>query len=326
MSEITPQPAYYPDDEIDLRELFSTLWRDRWIIILTTLVFAAAGIGYALYKPDIYQSSVLVAPAQEEGGGLSGLASQFGGIASLAGIDLGGGGSNQIVIAKEVLQSRAFLSDFFHRHNLAVPLMAVRGWNEESDSWVFDRDKYNPSIGEWLQDSDGETHKPTDWEMVEAFREDHFSVSEAKDTGLITVSVKHYSPSVAKQWAESLVQDLNERMRKQDVEEAEARIAYLEEKLNETNIAGMQQVFYQLIENETRTVMLANAQKEFVFKTVDPAVVAEEKAEPKRALICIIATLLGGMLGVFMVFIRAFIGNSPNSDSSTQEADNTVVQ
>ena len=96
-------------------------------------------------------------------------------------------------------------------------------------------------------------------------------------------------------------------MREQDVKEAEARIAYLEGKLQETNIAGMQQVFYQLIESETRTVMLANAQDEYIFKTVDPAVVPQEKSEPKRALIAIVATMLGGMLGVFAVFVIAFI-------------------
>ncbi|HBC34395.1 MAG TPA: LPS O-antigen length regulator, partial [Marinobacter adhaerens] len=67
MNETIPQQTYYPDDEIDLRELFATLWRGKWIIVLTTVVFAAMGVGYALYKPNIYQSSVLVAPAQEEG-------------------------------------------------------------------------------------------------------------------------------------------------------------------------------------------------------------------------------------------------------------------
>ncbi|WP_203300253.1 Wzz/FepE/Etk N-terminal domain-containing protein [Marinobacter sediminum] len=325
MSENVTQQTYYPDDEIDLRELFSTVWRGKWIIILATFIFAAAGVGFALYKPNIYQSSVLIAPAQEEGGGLGGLASQFGGLASLAGINLGGGSSNKTVIAKEVLQSRAFLTNFFHRHDLEVPLMALDGWNEKSGEWDYDQDKYNPETSEWLLDSDGESYKPTDWEMVETFREDHFSVSEAKETGMITVSVKHYSPVLAKQWAEKLVQDLNEHMRKQDVEEAEARIAYLEEKLDETNVAGMQQVFYQLIENETRTVMLANAQKEYVFKTIDPAVIAEEKAEPKRALICVIATLLGGMFGVFIVFIRAFIGSGPDKVLSGHEVSDAAV-
>lgn len=301
----TDQP-HYSDDEIDLRELFVTLWRGKWIIILFTLAFAAAGVFYALSKPNIYQASVLLAPAQDEGGA-GGLSGQLGGLASLAGISLGGGGANKTVMAKQVLQSRAFLTDFIHRNNLSVPLMATEGWNMEGQQWVINREVYNPKTGEWLQDDDGKTHKPTDWDMVRKFKESHLSVSDDQETGMVTLNVKSQSPPVAKEWAENLVHDINEHMRQQDVKDAEARIAYLEDKLSETNIAGMQQVFYQLIESETRTVMLANAQDEYIFKTVDPAVVPQEKSEPKRALIAIVATMLGGMLGVFAVFVRAFI-------------------
>src|SRR5690606_4950259 len=102
----------------------------KWLIIAFTIAFAAAGVAYALYKPNIYQSSVLLAPANEEGGA-AGLSGQLGGLASLAGISLGSGGSNQTVIAKEVLQSRAFLADFIHRHNLEVPLIATEAWDNQ---------------------------------------------------------------------------------------------------------------------------------------------------------------------------------------------------
>lgn len=295
-----------PDDEIDLRELFATLWAGKWLIIAVTLVFAVAGVAYALYKPNIYQASVLLAPASEEGG-IGGLSGQLGGLASLAGISLGSGDSSQTVIAKEILQSRAFLADFIRRHNLEVPLMGTAGWNPASGTWVYDRDVYNPETGEWQQDENGESLKPTNWDLVKTFRENHLSVSENNENGMVTVSVKSQSPPASQQWAEWLVADINEHMRREDIAEAEARIAYLEDKLNDTSIAGMQQVFYQLIESETRTVMLANAQQEYVFETVDPAVIPQEKTSPKRALICILATMLGGMVGVFVVFIRAFI-------------------
>lgn len=295
-----------PEDEIDLRELFATLWRGKWIIILFTIAFAVAGVFYALSKPNIFQANVLLAPAQEEGG-VGGLGGQLGGLASLAGISLGGGGSNQTVIAKEVLQSRAFLTDFIHRHGLMIPLMATEAWDMESGKWVIDREVYNPDTREWLRGEDGKILKPTNWDMVKKFREEHLSLSSNEETGMVTLNIKSQAPPVAKEWAEKLVHDINEHMREQDVKEAEARVAYLEEKLSETNIAGMQQVFYQLIESETRTVMLANAQTEYIFKTVDPAVVPQEKSEPKRALIAIVATILGGMLGVFSVFVRAFI-------------------
>lgn len=84
----------------------------------------------------------------------------------------------------------------------------------------------------------------------------------------------------------------------------------------------MQQVFYQLIESETRTVMLANAQREYVFKTIDPAVVPQEKSAPKRALIAVLATMLGGILGVFVVLIRAFIRNGKQDDIPQLSASN----
>ena len=319
--ERLPEPSevgHYPDDEIDLRQLFTTLWRGKWIIIATTILFAVAGVFFALSKPNIYQASVLLAPAQDEGG-VSGISGQLGGLANLAGINLGGGGSNQTIMAKEVLQSRAFLTDFIHRHNLIIPLMATEAWDMENEKWEINREVYNPDTDEWLTNEEGESLKPTDWDMVKKFRENHLNLSSNEETGMVTLNIKNQSPPVAKQWAEWLVNDINEHMREQDVQEAEARITYLEEKLSETNIAGMQQVFYQLIESETRTVMLANAQNEYVFKTVDPAVVPQEKSEPKRALIAILAVMLGGMLGVFIVFVRAFIRSGKKETTEENE-------
>jgi uncharacterized protein involved in exopolysaccharide biosynthesis len=66
----------------------------------------------------------------------------------------------------------------------------------------------------------------------------------------------------------------------------------------------MQSAFYQIVEEQTKSLMLAEVQEEFIFKVVDPAVVPELKAGPKRALICVLGTLLGGMLGVAIVLVR----------------------
>jgi uncharacterized protein involved in exopolysaccharide biosynthesis len=60
----------------------------------------------------------------------------------------------------------------------------------------------------------------------------------------------------------------------------------------------MEPVPYQLIESETLTAVLANAKNEYIFKTVDPEVVPQEKSGPKRSLVAIVATMLGAILGV----------------------------
>ncbi|MBF4259590.1 GNVR domain-containing protein, partial [Vibrio anguillarum] len=131
-----------------------------------------------------------------------------------------------------------------------------------------------------------------------------FSVSEAKDNGLVKVSITHLSPLIAQQWVELLVKDLNDWIKNEKLTETRQNISYLEQQLEKTKLVDMQSVFYQLIEEQMKSLMLAEVKDEFAFKTIDPAVVPEEKAGPKRALICVLATLLGGMLGIAIVLVR----------------------
>ncbi|WP_421848391.1 Wzz/FepE/Etk N-terminal domain-containing protein [Marinomonas sp.] len=53
MTEV--RPPY--DDEIDLFELFETLWRGKWKIITTTFVAALVGITFSFVQPNSYQVS-----------------------------------------------------------------------------------------------------------------------------------------------------------------------------------------------------------------------------------------------------------------------------
>ncbi|TVP51820.1 MAG: LPS O-antigen length regulator, partial [Halomonadaceae bacterium] len=79
-------------EEVDLAALFQALWDGKWWIISTTLVAALVAVLYALWLPDKYTASALVAPVSEGvGGGLSAMASQYGGLATLAGVNMGAG-------------------------------------------------------------------------------------------------------------------------------------------------------------------------------------------------------------------------------------------
>ncbi|MDX1694230.1 MAG: Wzz/FepE/Etk N-terminal domain-containing protein [Ketobacteraceae bacterium] len=307
----SPEP-YYQDGEIDLRELFCIIWAGKWVIILMTFAFAVGGVTYALQKPDIYQASALLAPTEEDS--RPKLGGQLQGLANLAGVNLGAEGSRKTVIAKEVLQSRAFLSDFIRRHGLAVPLLGTAGWDMRENEWIYNTEIFDPDTSKWKVDDSEHSLKPTDWDLVNKFRNEHLTVSENEENGMVTVSVVSQSPVAAKQWVDWIIHDINEHMRNQHIEEAEARIQYLKKKLTETDIAGMQKVFYQLIESETRAVMLASVRQEYVFRTIDPAVVPQEKSGPKRGFIAMVSTMLGFMLGVFVLLIRAVLRKSDQGD------------
>ena len=56
--------------------------------------------------------------------------------------------------------------------------------------------------------------------------------------------------------------------------------------------------------------MVAEASPEYAFVAVSPSMVTEEKSQPERAFICIIGTLLGGVLSVLLVLVMHYTRKS----------------
>ena len=80
------------EDEIDLIGLIQKVWKSRKSITLFTLIFLVIGILAALFASKEYTASTIMIPQTSDnkaGGGLSGLA-------AMAGISLGGGGSDAV--------------------------------------------------------------------------------------------------------------------------------------------------------------------------------------------------------------------------------------
>lgn len=303
--QLNQQPQQVADDEIDLRELLSAIWQGKWIIIATTFLFSIASVFYALSLPDIYKSEVTLAPVSEESG--LKIPGQLGGLAALAGVNLGGmGGGDKTGLALEILKSRDFIGRFIEQNDLYLPIMAAKGWSRSEDKLLWDPKVYNEQTQQWVRKVKVPFQaKPSTLETIEEFKK-LFSVNNDKTSGMVKLSVEHYSPYLAKSWADSLVKAINEEMRTRELTEAERSIAYLNQQIAQTNLADVRTMLFSLIEEQTKTLMLANVRDEYVFKTVDPAVVAERKAKPARALMCVLAAMLGGILSVLVVLTRYF--------------------
>ena len=238
---------------------------------------------------------------------MSALMQQYGGLASLAGVSLPGGEeASRAQLGMALMTSRGFIGDFVERRAILAELMAVDSWDLRTDQVSYDPELYDPTTGEWVREVEAPFEpEPSLLEAHEAFKE-ILSVSQDKQTGYVTVSIDHKSPTLAAQWVNWLIEDVNSAVKAQDVAEAEKSIEYLREQVTNTSLADLQAVFFDLIQSQTETVMLAEVRQEYVFKTIDPAVAPEEKSKPSRALICVLGTLLGGMLGVVIVLIRRY--------------------
>jgi LPS O-antigen subunit length determinant protein (WzzB/FepE family) len=202
--------------------------------------------------------------------------------------------------------SRSFIEEFVRQNDLAVEVFAAQGWDRDSNQLKVDGSLFNTETNQWVREPPpGKQAEPSGWELYGAFK-GMLSVAEDKKTGMVTVSVEYYSPEIAKQWVDKVVAAINTHMQSRKLERVNRNITYLEKQVEKTAIADMKEVFYTIIEEQIKSKMLAKASPEYAFVTVSPAMVPEEKTQPKRALICILGTLLGGMLSVLLVLVRHY--------------------
>ena len=299
------------DDEIDLRELFGVLWAGSRKIIAITVVFAVVSVTYALLIPNQYKATALLAPAQSDSSDLSGALGQLGGLASLAGVDIGGGKSSEAQMAQEIMKSWSFIEDFIVDNDLAVELCAVQGWSKESNELLINDGVYDTENKQWFKKNNecGVTGPPSSWILFETFSE-RLVVSENKKTGLVSVSIEYYSPQIAKQWLDMYVAAINAYMQQRQVKKVTNNINYLQDQIEKTSIAEMREVFYTIIEGQTKNRMVAEASPEYAFVALSPSMVPEKKSQPERALICILGTLLGGILSVLLVLMMHYARKS----------------
>ena len=107
-----------------------------------------------------------------ETGGLSRLASQYGGLASLAGINLGGlggDGMSKPAIALEKMKSLSFFKQHLYEDFL-VDLMAVESWDPSTRQLMYDDEIYDVASSKWLREVDPPRKaRPSDQEAHEAF-------------------------------------------------------------------------------------------------------------------------------------------------------------
>jgi len=296
------------DDEIDLKELFFTLWGSKFLIIFTVGIFAAIAVLYALSLPNVYQSTAMLAP-KSKSSGISASLQQYAGLASLAGVSIPGGETSESALALELIRSKSFFEDYLYEEIL-VELMAVNGWDSGSGQLSIDNDIYDVKAQAWVREA--QPPRATKPHLDEAFAQYSRCVSVSSDakSGLATLNVKHFSPIVAQNWANLIINRLNESLKSQKVAEANAAIAYLVEQSKQTSLVKMDEVFSRLIEDQTQTIMLASVSDNFLFNIIQRPDAPLLKSEPKRALICVLGTLLGGMVSVLVVLVLHFSGGT----------------
>ena len=91
--------------------------------------------------------------------------------------------------------------------------------------------------------------------------------------------------------------------RRKDTDEARRTIGYLQEQIGSTPVNEMQAIFYRLIEEQTKTLMLSRVRDEYALKIVDPPLVPDRPAFPNRVLLAALAAIGGLAVALLSILL-----------------------
>jgi len=279
--------VYTNGSELSLYDVWRILGTHKRLIAGLTLLCALASLAAALLMTPKYRAQVLLAPVSDlDDRQHSALPlEEFGGLAALAGVNLDRKDKKNEAIA--TLRSRRFSEQFIAAHKLASVLFA-EDWDQEHERWKVNAQEDIPSA----------------WDLFKRFDEKVRKVDEDTRTGLVTVSIEWKDPQLASQWANELVADVNATLRRQAVQESNQAVAYLQDQLKRTSVVELQQVLHRLIESEMKKVILANINKEYAFKVIDPATPPDEPFRPKVLVMVVLGAGAGLVLGAGVALVR----------------------
>ena len=292
--------SYYPEGAIDLRSLVDIIWLKRWWVATSVFIFTAGFTSVAFMTTPVYRAATVLISASSDRSSLSGSLSsalgQLGGLASLAGVGVGGGdAATEESLA--VLRSRSFTERFITELNL-LPALYPKLWDREHNKWLVDA-----------------KHTPTLARAYRQFNSQIRAVIQDKKTGLITLQIDWTNREQASQWANELVRRLNEEMRSRAIATTEASIRYLERELDTTSEVATREAVNKLMLAQVKQRMLANVTPEYSFRVVDRAQTPDEDdpIKPKKIKMIASGLLVGMLAGILLVVVAGALARRPPS-------------
>ena len=177
--------------------------------------------------------------------------------------------------------------------------MAVSRWNPESNNISYIRSLINSPEGTWRNE------EPSSQSAYKQYKK-MMTISQDKKTSFVTLSIKHKSPFVAQEWAQLIIDKINQSMRDEDKNKALRSVKYLNAQIRQTSYEQVKQSISALQQQQFKSLMLIEANDDYIFKVLNSPIAPEFKSEPRRSLMVIFGTLIGVMLSIFFVLINHY--------------------
>tara|TARA_Y100000591_G_scaffold331874_1_gene367175 strand:- start:1603 stop:2472 length:870 start_codon:yes stop_codon:yes gene_type:complete len=278
-------------EEINLEDILNKIKINLRIVIALPLTVTVLTAIYSLSIPNTFKATVKYSVEDQFFS-----SSNTDSISSL--LSISQSGPSIISVVEEVLYSREFLSYIIDDEYYKELIFAGKGRNDGNELYLD-----NSLI-------DQETRK---WIEVPEFRDIHekftasLSFENSKD-GIGELSYIHESRKGAVQIVNKTFSSLNKFMSSRAIKSSQENINFLNDILKSVSEKNVQNSIAELIKIETKELMLASKQQNYIFSSIQAAYEPYSRYQPKRSLICLIA-FFSTLSFVFFILIITQIFN-----------------
>jgi uncharacterized protein involved in exopolysaccharide biosynthesis len=206
------------EEEIDLFELFSRIWKRRKLILAITLSITAISGIVSFFITPVYKATAKIIPLASQKQSFIPIPSDMLGLMGLLGTEFGGSRSAAI---KAILQSRELAKRVIENTGIKKYLYG-KLWDEKSGSLR----------------KDIPPHKiPSDDELAEKFLKENLVVTEDKKTGVIDISILFpKEPTLSAIIANEYIKELSKILNEKAYTVAKKNRIFLEERVKQTEL------------------------------------------------------------------------------------------
>jgi uncharacterized protein involved in exopolysaccharide biosynthesis len=206
------------EEEIDLFELFSRIWKRRKLILAITLSITAISGIISFFITPVYKATAKIIPLASQKQSFIPIPSDMLGLMGLLGTEFGGSRSATI---KAILQSRELAKRVIENTGIKKYLYG-KFWDEKSGSLR----------------KDIPPHKiPSDDELAEKFLKENLVVTEDKKTGVIDISILFpKEPTLSAIIANEYIKELSKILNEKAYTVAKKNRIFLEERVKQTEL------------------------------------------------------------------------------------------
>jgi hypothetical protein len=295
------------NDEIDLRDLFLTLWGGKIYMFLISIISVSLASFYLQFAERKYFVEYNLKPVGETKNSSSLSVSGLGGFASLAGIQLPTRSNNDFNIFKELIIAPE-VSEIIFKNKKIIRDVFRSEWDEtlnnysrplKSKTQIFVSDAKKLLTG-----NIDVNYMPPNPRRLAIFIKNNIQISDVEDTGFLKFTSETSKPELMLSLMIEATKASDKIMRQRYVDFSAEPLAFYKDKLRTARSREHREALAELISKEEQKLMFASKGKHFIAEPYINPTISLHPTTPKPKLILALSLILGLFFGATFVFVR----------------------